>query len=64
MSVRERDLHGNVAGAMYLLSSLSLHANIRAGIRAIADLNDCKTGFESRIALLYLYDLISDLLSD
>lgn len=49
---------------MYLLRGLSLHANISAGIRAIANLDDCETGFEPRIALLYLYNLISDLFSD
>ena len=64
MCVSERDLHRNAAVAMYLLRSLSLHANISAGIRAIANLDDCKTGFEPRIALLYLYNLISDLFSN
>jgi len=48
----------------YLLSSLAFHANICARIRAIADLHDCKTGFESRITFLYFYNLILDLLSD
>jgi hypothetical protein len=48
----------------YLLSSLAFHANICARIRAIADLHDRKTGFESRITFLYLYNLILDLLSD
>ena len=47
----------------YLLRGLAFHANVSGRIRSIADLNDCEAGIECRIALLYFYNLILDLLS-